>query len=44
MSGTLIAIIAVVVLAIILVGMYFTYNNREIALRKEAEAQHHCHQ
>lgn len=39
MSGTLIAIIVVVVLAVILVGMYFTYNNREIALRKEAEAQ-----
>ena len=39
MSSTLIAIIAAAVILIILVGMYFNYNNKEIALRKEAEAQ-----
>ena len=39
MSPTIIAIIAVVLVVIILVGMYFNYNNKEIALRKEAEAQ-----
>ena len=39
MTPTLIAIIAIVVILIILVGMYFSYNNKEIALRKEAEAQ-----
>ena len=39
MTTTTIAIIAAVVLIVILVGMYFNYNNKEIALRKEAEAQ-----
>lgn len=39
MSATLIAIIVAAVVIIILVGMYITYNNKEIALRKEAEAQ-----
>ena len=39
MSVTFIAIIAVVLILIVLVGMYITYNNREVALRKEAEAQ-----
>ncbi len=34
-----IAIIVVGVLVVVLVAMYFSYNNREIALRKEAEAQ-----
>lgn len=34
-----IAIIVAAVLLIALVAMYFSYNNREIALRKEAEAQ-----
>ena len=31
--------IVVIVLAVILIGMYFNYNNREVALRKEAAAQ-----
>ena len=35
----LIALIVVAVLLLILVIMYFSYNNREVALRKEAEAQ-----
>lgn len=35
----LIALIVVGVLLLILVIMYFSYNNREVALRKEAEAQ-----
>lgn len=39
MSSTLIAIIAIAVVVIILAGMYISYNNKEIALRKEAEAQ-----
>jgi hypothetical protein len=34
-----IAIIVAAVLLIALIAMYFSYNNREIALRKEAEAQ-----
>ena len=34
-----IALIIVALLVIILVAMYFSYNNREVALRKEAEAQ-----
>ncbi len=32
-------IIIIAVLAIILIAMYFNYNNREVALRKEAAAQ-----
>lgn len=40
MSTTMIAIIAVLALVIIIYfALYFTYNNREINLRKEAEAQ-----
>lgn len=39
MTLTGIIIIAVVVVAIVLIAMYFSYNNKEIALRKEAEAQ-----
>ena len=39
MSATLIAIIVIAVVVITLVGMYISYNNKEIALRKEAEAQ-----
>ena len=35
----LISLIVVGVLLLILVIMYFSYNNREVALRKEAEAQ-----
>jgi hypothetical protein len=34
-----IAIIVAAVLLIALIAMYFSYNNREIALRKEAEAR-----
>ena len=34
-----IALIIVALLVIILIAMYFSYNNREVALRKEAEAQ-----
>ena len=34
-----IALIIVGLLVIALVAMYFSYNNREVALRKEAEAQ-----
>ncbi|MBQ3042829.1 MAG: hypothetical protein IJD53_00060 [Alistipes sp.] len=35
----LIALIVVGVIVIALVAMYFAYNNREVALRKEADAQ-----
>lgn len=35
----LIALIVVGVIVIVLVAMYFAYNNREVALRKEADAQ-----
>ncbi len=35
----LIIFIIIIALAIILVAMYFSFNNREVALRKEAEAQ-----
>lgn len=34
-----IALIVVGLLVVALVAMYFSYNNREVALRKEAEAQ-----
>ncbi len=36
---SIIFIFIIIVLAIILVAMYFIFNNREVALRKEAEAQ-----
>ena len=39
MSNTAIIVICVVAGILILVMTYFSYNNREIALRKEAEAQ-----
>ena len=39
MSLTGIIIIAVIVIVVVLVAMYFSYNNKEIALRKEADAQ-----
>ena len=39
MSATIILIVIVICLAIMLVIMYFSFNNREVALRKEAEAQ-----
>ena len=35
----LVGLIILGVVLLILVGMYFHYNNREVALRKEAEAQ-----
>ena len=37
--ATLILIAVIAVAAIILIGMYIVYNNQEVALRKEAEAQ-----
>lgn len=40
MDVTGISIIAVIVLAVVLIAMYFIYNNKEINLRKQAEAQH----
>lgn len=36
---SLIITISVIVIAVVLLIMFFTYNNREVALRKEAEAQ-----
>lgn len=39
MSESLIVILSIVTVVIILVIMYFSYNNKEIALRKEAEVQ-----
>lgn len=39
MSTTLIVILSIVVLVIIWIAMYFSYNNKEIALRKESDAQ-----
>ena len=39
MSTNLIILLCVVVLIIIWIAMYFSYNNKEIALRKESEAQ-----
>ena len=39
MTTNLIIILCVAVLIIIWIAMYFSYNNKEIALRKESEAQ-----
>lgn len=39
MSTTIILIVIAIFIAIVLIVMYFTFNNREVALRKEAEAQ-----
>lgn len=39
MSTTAIIILSAVALLIILAAMFFSYNNKEIALRKEADAQ-----
>ena len=39
MTTNLIIILCAVVLVIIWIAMYFSYNNKEIALRKESEAQ-----
>ncbi len=39
MSSTTIVILSIVAVIVILIAMYFSYNNKEIALRKEAEAQ-----
>ena len=39
MTPTLLVIIIITVLVVALVAMHFSYNNKEIALRKEAEAQ-----
>lgn len=36
---SMIITISVIVIAVVLLIMFFTYNNREVALRKEAEAQ-----
>jgi hypothetical protein len=35
----MIILICVIALLVVLVGMYFTYNNKEVALRKEINAQ-----
>lgn len=39
MSTTAIIIVSAVALVIILTAMFFSYNNKEIALRKESDAQ-----
>lgn len=39
MTSTGILFIVAAVVAIVIISMYFTYNNKEINLRKEAEAQ-----
>lgn len=39
MSSTAIILIIVGFFVVLLIGMYFSYNNKEIALRKETEAQ-----
>ena len=39
MSTSAIVILSILAVVIILVAMYFAYNNKEIALRKESEAQ-----
>ena len=39
MNTTLIIAISIAVLAVVALTLFFSYNNKEIALRKEAEAQ-----
>lgn len=39
MSNTAIVILCILAIVIIIIAMYFSYNNKEIALRKESEAQ-----
>lgn len=39
MNTTLIIAISIAVLAAVALTIFFSYNNKEIALRKEAEAQ-----
>ena len=39
MNTTLIIAISIAVLAVVALTIFFSYNNKEIALRKEAEAQ-----
>ncbi|MCH5319427.1 MAG: hypothetical protein J1E38_06935 [Paramuribaculum sp.] len=39
MTASLIIILSCLAIVIILISMYFSYNNKEIALRKESEAQ-----
>ena len=39
MSSTAIILIIAGFFAVLLIGMYFSYNNKEIALRKESDAQ-----
>lgn len=39
MSTTVILVLSLVALVLLLIVLYISYNNREIALRKEAEAQ-----
>lgn len=37
--GIIIGVVIAVLFILVLTGMYFTYNNQEVSLRKEAEAQ-----
>ena len=39
MSNTAIVILCILAIVIIIIAMYFSYNNKEIALRNESEAQ-----
>ena len=39
MSPTAIVFLSILAIMIIIIAMYFSYNNKEIALRKESEAQ-----
>ena len=39
MSSTTIVLIIIGAFVVLLIGMYFSYNNKEIALRKESDAQ-----
>ncbi len=39
MSTTLIIILSIIAVVIVITAMYFSYNNKEVALRMESEAQ-----
>lgn len=39
MSPTLIVLLSIIAVIIVVIAMYFSYNNKEIALRKESQAQ-----
>ena len=39
MNSTLVIILSIIAVIIVITAMYFSYNNKEIALRKESEAQ-----